>query len=119
MIMKKVKQIIRKIFERPNLAIVPAGVLFVLSLFVYNHVIYFVSEDKVSTHLELLIVMSTVMGITITGILFLLLVSAAVLGLFKRLFAWIDKTFARKKGVDRYNIPGVNIGLLSKEENEE
>jgi H+/Cl- antiporter ClcA len=116
--MKKiVKKIVRKIQQHPNLAILPAGILFAVSVFSYDFATYFVYDNKISGYWEIIIVMSAVLFLTIGGILFFGLVFAAIGRLFKRLLVRIADRFSKKASIDSEGrIPGINTSLIDKQE---
>jgi MFS superfamily sulfate permease-like transporter len=99
------------------MALVPSGVFFVLSVMLYSFSVEFIEENKISGYWELFIVMSAVLLMTVTGILFFGLVFAIIAGSFKKLFSWLRNTFRRKGGQnDIYRIPEINVSLIKEKD---
>jgi len=94
------KKLIRKLEEHPNIAILPTGILAVGSVFLYNFATTFVEDNKIGGFWETFIVMSSVLLMVITGILFLGLVSRAISRFFKKLSVKIAE---RKEKSSRAN----------------
>ena len=111
--MKKVKYIIEIIFSNSHIALIPSAVFFAVSILVYNGVIKYVSEAKISITAEWAIVLGSVMLLTMSGILFIGLFFKVIAGLFRKFFALCGRVLFRKKRQD-YKIHGVNTGLIEK-----
>jgi len=100
---KKIVEEVQEYFDaRPYTVLALSAVFFALSIFIYRTSTVFLSEsEKLSTIAEMSIVLGAFMLLTISGLLFLGLLSRTIGRLLKRFFIWcyekIRKSIARTK----------------------
>jgi len=91
------KKLLRLLESYPNIAILPSAILFAGSVYFYSQATVFIEENKLGSFWQTIIVMTAVLIMVITGILFFGIISRAIANLFKRNYRKIVEKFARKK----------------------
>jgi hypothetical protein len=113
-IKKPIKKLIQKVYDKPAVSLIPSLIFFVLSIMGYSYMIELLDEHKVRPWAELILVMSMVTLMTISGILFIGLLSMTIGGIFRKLFSLVFSKLRKKKSSD-LSTQGVNFALLQNE----